>query len=88
MATATTEANIEVHAHEEHHEHHETFITKYIFSIDHKTIAKQFLITGIFWAMIGAAMSVIFRLQLGFPDADLGWLRPFLGKWIQLQYFE
>ena len=84
MATATTEANIEVHAHEEHHEHHETFITKYIFSIDHKTIAKQFLITGIFWAMIGAAMSVIFRLQLGFPDADLGWLRPFLGKWIQV----
>ena len=33
---------------DEHHAHHhkETFITKYIFSQDHKTIAKQFLISG------------------------------------------
>ena len=45
-------------------------------------IAKQFLITGIIWAVIGAALSAIFRLQLGFPEADLGWLRPLLGKWI------
>ena len=45
-----------VGAHEEHHEHHEqSFIRKYIFSEDHKTIAKQFLITGIFWAVIGGA---------------------------------
>jgi len=84
MSTATEAAVIDVHADEHHDEHHEqSFISKYIFSTDHKTIAKQFLITGIFWAIIGAAMSVIFRLQLGFPDADLGWLRPILGKWIQ-----
>ena len=55
------------------HEHHEgdkyrsNFITTYIFSQDHKIIARQFLITGMFWAIIGAAMSVIFRLQLGIP---------------------
>ncbi|MDI9355736.1 MAG: cbb3-type cytochrome c oxidase subunit I [Chitinophagaceae bacterium] len=71
---------------DEHHgdgEHHEqSFIFKYIFSTDHKVIAKQFLISGIFWAIIGGMFSVIFRLQLGFPDADLGWLRPLLGKWI------
>ncbi len=70
------------------HEHHEgdkyqtTFLTKYIFSMDHKIIARQFLLTGIFWAIIGSMMSVIFRLQLGFPEADLVWLKPFLGKWI------
>ncbi|KYG74348.1 cytochrome c oxidase subunit 1 [Roseivirga ehrenbergii] len=81
MATAT---HIDAHAHDDHdHEHHETFITKYIFSLDHKTIAKQFLITGIIWAIIGAGFSAIFRLQLGFPEADLSWLRPLLGKWIQ-----
>ena len=59
----------EVH-HDEHHVHHhkETFITKYIFSQDHKTIAKQFLITGMIWAAIGGLMSVLFRLQLGYPD--------------------
>jgi len=65
------------------HEHHQqSFISKYIFSTDHKTIAKQFLITGIFWAVIGGAMSVIFRLQLGFPDMDLSFLKPILGEWI------
>ena len=38
-----------------HHDHHhkETFITKYIFSQDHKMIAKQYLFTGVFlWALL------------------------------------
>ena len=35
----------------DHHAHHhkETFITKYIFSQDHKMIAKQYLFTGVFF---------------------------------------
>ena len=71
-------------AHDDHHDaHHEQgFVSKYIFSTDHKTIAKQFLITGIFWALIGGGLSIIFRLQLGFPEMDLEWLRPMLGQWI------
>ncbi|MEM6298357.1 MAG: cbb3-type cytochrome c oxidase subunit I [Bacteroidota bacterium] len=67
--------------HDEHH-HHETFITKWIFSTDHKMIAKQFLVTGMLWAFVGGLLSVIFRLQLGFPEADLSFLRPILGKFI------
>ena len=50
--------------------------------MDHKIIAKQFLITGMFWALIGAAMSIIFRLQLGFPEENFSWLKPLLGGWI------
>ena len=46
--------------HEHHHE--ETFITKYIFSQDHKMIAKQFLITGMTMGVIGVIMSVLFRI--------------------------
>ena len=70
------------------HQHHDgdkyqtSFLTKYIFSMDHKIIARQFLLTGIFWAIIGSLMSIVFRLQLGFPEADMVWLKPFLGKWI------
>lgn len=57
------------HADHDEHEHHElNFIEKYIFSQDHKTIAKQFLILGMFWAVVGALFSVFFRLQLGWPD--------------------
>jgi len=73
----------EVH-HGEHHEihhHHETFITKYVFSQDHKMIAKQFLITGMFWAVLGGLMSVLFRLQLGYPDSSFPWLEDVIGKW-------
>ena len=69
-------------AHDEHEHHEQSFVSKYIFSTDHKVIGKQFLITGIVWAIIGGGLSVIFRLQLGFPDADLSWLKPLFGKWI------
>ena len=69
-------------AHEVHeHHHHETFITKYVFSQDHKMISKQFLITGIIWAIIGGLFSVIFRLQLGYPESTFPWLEDFLGHW-------
>ncbi len=68
--------------HDEHHGHHkETFITKYVFSQDHKMIARQFLITGIIWAIIGGLFSVIFRLQLGYPDQSFPFLEDLLGKW-------
>ncbi|UPK70200.1 cbb3-type cytochrome c oxidase subunit I [Chitinophaga filiformis] len=70
------------HGHDDHDHHHEgNFISKYVFSLDHKTIAKQFLITGIIWAIIGAFFSVLFRLQLGFPDATFPWLESILGHW-------
>jgi cytochrome c oxidase subunit I len=78
------ESGFDDHFHEEHHgdKFQSNFITTYIFSQDHKMIGKQFLITGIIWAFIGAAMSIVFRMQLGFPEADLGWLKPILGRWI------
>ncbi|MGM0581763.1 MAG: cytochrome c oxidase subunit I [Bacteroidota bacterium] len=82
MSTAA-EVNIDQDVqHDEHHDHKQSFISKYIFSTDHKMIGKQFLVTGIFWGLIGVGMSVIFRLQLGFPDMQLEWLRPLLGGWI------
>jgi len=72
--------------HDHHHgdKYQTNFIMHYIFSMDHKIIARQFLFTGIFWAIIGAAMSIVFRLQLGFPEESMAWLKPILGKWIVL----
>jgi cytochrome c oxidase subunit 1 len=71
------------HGHHEHEQHHDTFLNKYIFSQDHKIIAKQFLITGLLWAFIGGLLSVLFRLQLGFPNMDMSILKPLLGGWIE-----
>ncbi len=68
------------HAHDHgHHEHHETFITKYIFSQDHKMIAKQFLITAIIMAVVGMGMSILFRLQLAWPGEGFAFSNFFLG---------
>src|SRR3990170_5980894 len=72
----------DVHHEDEHHGHHkETFITKYVFSQDHKMIARQFLITGIIWAIIGGLFSALFRLQLGYPGQSFAILETFFGHW-------
>jgi len=85
MASLSQDVHVDSHgAHDEHH-HEEGFFSKYVFSLDHKMIAKQYLFTGIFWAIIGGLMSSIFRLQLGFPDMDLSWLKPVVGGWIDEQ---
>lgn len=54
------------HAHDHHHK--ETFITKYIFSMDHKMIAKQYLVTGVIMGVIGIVMSLLFRIQIAWPE--------------------
>jgi len=75
-------AHADDHAHDDHHEHHhkETFITKYIFSQDHKMISKQYLITGLIMGIIGIAMSILFRMQLAWPDHKFTIYEIFLGK--------
>ncbi len=69
----------EAHGHDHHHE--ESFLSKYVFSTDHKMIGKQFLLTGIIWAIIGGLFSVLFRLQLGYPDMTFPFLEDLFGKW-------
>ena len=46
----------------------QTFITKYVYSQDHKVIAIQYAITAIFVGLVALALSALMRLQLGFPD--------------------
>jgi len=68
------------HAHDHHDHHHkDTFITKYIFSIDHKMIAKQYLITGLIMGLIGVGMSLLFRMQLAWPEESFKVFSWFLG---------
>ena len=53
----------------DHHLHDpDTFITKYIWSQDHKVIAIQYALTAIFVGVVALVLSLLFRLQLGFPD--------------------
>jgi cytochrome c oxidase subunit 1 len=68
----------------DHHAHHhkETFITKYIFSQDHKMIAKQYLFTGVFFmGIIGILMSILMRMQIAWPEQPNVIFDFLLGKW-------
>ncbi len=69
------------HSHDEHHHHKETFVTKYIFSTDHKMIAKQYLITGLIMGAIGILMSILMRMQLANPGEPSVVFSALLGKW-------
>lgn len=76
MAAAAQEA---IH---EHDHHEESFVSKYIFSYDHKTIGKQFLIAAIFMGLVGMMLSVFFRIQLAWPGESSDLLNMFLGdRW-------
>lgn len=72
--------SLELQGHETHR-HKETFVTKYIFSQDHKMISKQYLITGLVMGFIGIGMSILFRLQLAWPEHSFEIFKIFLGKW-------
>ncbi len=69
------------HGDDHGHHHKETFVTKYIFSQDHKMIAKQYLITGLIMGFIGIAMSLMFRMQLAWPGESFPIFETLLGKW-------
>lgn len=75
------------HAHDTHHDghahhHKESWISKYVFSQDHKMISKQFLVTAIFMGVIAVTLSVLFRLQLGWNGQSFGILNALLGdRW-------
>ena len=73
------EADVHAAPHDAHHEHHhhETFISKYVFSQDHKMIAKQFLITGMTWAIIGGLFSVCFACNWVIPTPPFPGLKIF-----------
>ncbi|MEH0007971.1 MAG: cbb3-type cytochrome c oxidase subunit I [Flavobacteriales bacterium] len=65
-----------------HAVHKDNFITRYVFSQDHKMIARQFLITGIVMGCFGVLMSVLFRIELAWPEQSNAFLHFFLGdRW-------
>ena len=81
MSTHSNGHVAEVHGEHDHHEHHDTFWTKYVFSQDHKMISKQYLVTAITMAILAMVMSLIFRLQLGWPDQSFPIIEKLIGHW-------
>jgi cytochrome c oxidase subunit 1 len=81
MASVAHEGHGHDH-HGDHHHHEENFISKYIFSQDHKMIGKQFLMTAVFMGLVAMILSILFRIQLAWPGESSDFLSFFLGeKW-------
>ncbi len=76
--------DVELHTHDHHGDdhHHESFWQHYVFSTDHKMIAKQYLLTGMAMAIIGGFLVYVFRMQLAFPGMHV----PFYGVVSPLEY--
>jgi cytochrome c oxidase subunit 1 len=52
------------------------FWVTYVFSTDHKTIAKQYLAQGLAWTLVGGLLAGAMRWQLAWPDTKV----PLLGE--------
>ena len=73
--------NHDSHGHSEDHGHHEeSFVSKYIFSQDHKMISKQFLLTAVFMGIVAMLLSILFRIQIAWPGESSDFLSFFLGE--------
>ena len=57
----------DAHGHDDHGHHEQSFWSKYVFSVDHKMIAMQYMFTGMFMGIIGGFFSYVFRMQMAFP---------------------
>ena len=51
-----------------HIERGQGFIRKYVFSLDHKIVGLQYFFTALAMAVFGGLLSMLMRLQLGWPS--------------------
>ncbi len=68
------------HAHDDAHSaapgHTASFISKYVFSKDHKVIGIQFLFSTLLWFLVGGLLALGVRFQVAWPWAEM----PVIGK--------
>ena len=76
MSTTTIGSHAHDDAHAAGHGHTAGFISKYVFSKDHKIIGIQFLFSTLLWFVVGGLLALGVRLQVAWPWAEM----PVLGK--------
>ncbi len=72
------------HAHEEGiHQEPKDFFHRYVWSYDHKLIAKQYLFTVFFFLLVGGLLAMMIRWQLAYPGQPV----PVLGNLLHGHFF-
>jgi cytochrome c oxidase subunit 1 len=66
-------------AHGAHHAHAEPgFLSKYVFSLDHKVIGIQYTLTSLVFLLFGFSLMMLMRWQLAYPGRAI----PLIGTWL------
>ena len=60
--------------------HKESFMTKYIWSTDHKIIGLQYGFTALLWLLFGFILMMIMRYQLAYPETPIPIVGALLGE--------
>jgi len=58
-------------AHAPEAEEKKSFVRKYVFSIDHKVIGKQFLFSSLLFFVVGGLLALLMRTQLAWPWEEI-----------------
>ena len=61
----------------------QSFIRRYIFSMDHKIIGIQYFLTGFAWAIVGGLLAMLIRMQLAWPGESWGLLASLFPFWAE-----
>ncbi|MBI2945280.1 MAG: cbb3-type cytochrome c oxidase subunit I [Candidatus Wallbacteria bacterium] len=64
--------------HDAHHAEPTGFLSRVVFSRDHKVIAKQFLLLGLLFLGLGGILALLIRWQLAFPGKPV----PIVGQYL------
>jgi cytochrome c oxidase subunit I len=77
-------AHSPAHGHDEHDHIHPAptnFLSKYVFSTDHKVIGIQFLFSGLIFFVLGGLLAMAIRWQLAWPWARMPFLSQFWAEY-------
>lgn len=56
---------------QECHDHPQGFWRRYVFSMDHKVIGIQYLLTAMVMAVVAASLAAVIRYQLAWPEKEI-----------------